>query len=107
MKKSINHQMMLLFVGIVALALLLLAFMNTTFLERYYITNKEQDLIRVYEGFNKVVKNDEMTAETIEAEIGSTIDGETFLFLFVTLPGAVSSQQRQRKLGRKLCRHSL
>ena len=74
MKKSINHQMMLLFVGIVALALLLLAFMNTTFLERYYITNKEQDLIRVYEGFNKVVKNDEMTAETIEAEIGSTIE---------------------------------
>ena len=74
MKKSINHQMMLLFVGIVALALLLLAFMNTTFLERYYITNKEKDLIRVYEGFNKVVKNDEMTAETIEAEIGSTIE---------------------------------
>ena len=32
MKKSINHQMVRFVVGIVALALLLLAFMNTTFL---------------------------------------------------------------------------
>lgn len=74
MKKSIKHQMMLLFVGLVVLALVLLAFMNSTFLEQYYISNKENDLIRVYEGFEKVIERNELTGEAIEKEIGRTIE---------------------------------
>lgn len=99
--------MMLLFAGLVVLALGLLAFMNAAFLERYYISNKENDLIRVYEGFNDLIENDEMTGEAIERKIGRTIEKGNISILVCNPSWGIVVTTETTEIGKELMARQL
>ena len=58
MKHSIKRQMAVMFIGLMAAVLLAHWLINTFFLESYYIIEKKQVLINVYEVVNKVTDVD-------------------------------------------------
>lgn len=107
MKKSIKHQMMLLFVGLVVLSLGLLAIMNTAFLERYYISNKETDLVKVYEGFERVMASGNMTGEAIRKEIGGTIERGNISVLVCNSAWDIVVTTETTNLGKELMERQL
>ena len=49
MKHSIKRQMITVFIGLLASMVLLLLIINVSFLEPYYISNKETQFIDMYE----------------------------------------------------------
>ena len=67
MKYSIRKQLTVIFVGLIIGTILLCFLINSTLLEHYYITNKEDALIEVYQTINEAA--DAGTFDTDEFDI--------------------------------------
>ena len=68
MKHSIKRQFAIIFIGLMAGSIMLSWFINSTFLEQYYIQNKQKALMLVYTAINeaandKTINSDEFTSE--------------------------------------------
>ena len=69
MKHSIRKQILSAFLIIMAGTLLLCLFLNSTFLERYYIYNKQQVLLKSYQIINTASSNGSIQSEDFEEEL--------------------------------------
>ena len=56
-KKEITVIFLLLIIGIIVICML----MNTVFLEKFYMSDKQQTLLTVYDWIDKKVQNDDIT----------------------------------------------
>ena len=56
MKYSIKKQMIAIFIGLLACMVVALLVINMTFLEPYYIQNKEKSFREMYETLNQVLR---------------------------------------------------
>ena len=56
MKYSIKKQMIAIFIGLLVCMVAVLLFINMTFLEPYYIHNKESSFQEMYEELGQVVE---------------------------------------------------
>lgn len=63
MKYSIRKQFAGIFIGLLAGTILLCWFVNNTFLEKYYLSNKEKMLYSAYETINSLVSGEELGME--------------------------------------------
>lgn len=63
---SLTLQLVLVMVGIVAGTVLLCWFFNNTFLERYYIYHKEQELLKGYNRVNQAALNGDLGSEVFD-----------------------------------------
>lgn len=68
MKHSIRKQFASIFIALMAGTILLCWFINSTFLEKYYLLNKEDSLYKAYETINKMI-----TSEGIDTEAQQTL----------------------------------
>lgn len=58
MRYSIKKQFTFIFIGLMASTILLCWFLNSTFLEKYYIQNKQEVLRQAYETINTAARKD-------------------------------------------------
>lgn len=68
MKYSIQKQLTLIFVGLLLTTILACILTDNIFLEQYYIRNKQQSLIRVYEAINNAANADELQSDSFDIE---------------------------------------
>lgn len=64
MKHSIRRQFAAIFIGLMTGTILLCWFLNGTFLEKYYISNKKAVLLKVYGELQNAVRSGELESET-------------------------------------------
>lgn len=64
LKHSIRRQFAAIFIGLMAGTILLCWFINGTFLEKYYITNKKDVLLKVYRELQNAVEEGTLDSET-------------------------------------------
>ncbi len=69
MKYSIKHQLISVFVLILAGTILLCWFLNNSFLGKYYQQNKQQVLKKAYESVNSAASNGSIESDEFEAEL--------------------------------------
>ena len=99
MKKSIRRQMTIIFIALVSMILLLAIVINSFFLGKFYIHNKQNSLIRVYKELNEAAGRGELTtADTIE-KLEEEIEIENIAFVVMTGNGEeiMSTSQNQKR----------
>lgn len=69
MRYSIKKQFTFIFIGLMASTILLCWFLNSTFLEKYYIQNKQEVLRQAYETINTAARNGNITSEEFDVEL--------------------------------------
>lgn len=69
MKHSIRRQFAGIFIGLMAGTVLLCWFINSTFLERYYITNKQTVLLDVYSDLQRAVETGTLDSESYNLQL--------------------------------------
>ena len=70
MKHSIKRQMMTVFVGLILFMIVVFMIVNGSFLEKYYISNKKSEFIKVYTMVQEDVENGTISSETPEKDLG-------------------------------------
>lgn len=69
MRNSIRSQLAVIFIGLMAGMILLSWFVNNTFLERYYIRNKQEVLLRVYQEMQRAADGGSLTSESYDLKL--------------------------------------
>lgn len=69
MKYSIKKQFAYIFIGLMAGTILLCWFINNTFLERYYIQNKQKALLEAYYSINGEAQSGDITSDAFDIEL--------------------------------------
>ncbi len=92
MKKSIKRQIAAIFIGLVTVIMLISILINSQFLERFYIYNKQSSLIQVYEKMELAVKDGDYSQENMQAEMGEVVENGNITFIIL-------SQRNQRFVG--------
>lgn len=69
MKHSIKKQFAMIFIGLMAGTILLIWFVNNTFLENYYIQNKQKNLFEVYSKINNASMKENLTSDDFIVEL--------------------------------------
>ena len=70
MKHSLKRQMMTVFVGLILFMIVVFMIVNGSFLEKYYISNKKSEFIKVYTMVKEGVENGTISSETPEKDLG-------------------------------------
>lgn len=69
MKKSLEKQMVVVFVGLILFVLIVIFAVNSSFLERYYIANKETELTTMYDSVSDAIGAQNVSSESVQAEL--------------------------------------
>ena len=69
MKYSIRRQMTVIFVGVLVFILGSLFVANSNFLEDYYVSHKEKELISTYDRINRMLANDSFDSTDMQNQI--------------------------------------
>lgn len=95
MKNSIRKQMAASFIGMVLFILLSCFIINGRFLEDYYVHNKVQTLIQIYNAIDKELENsDHVNEEQLNEAIGPLLEKSNVTFLVIDTKGNVKIQMR-------------
>ena len=79
-KKEITVIFLLLIIGIIVICML----MNTVFLEKFYMSDKQQTLLTVYDWIDKKVQNDDITSSDFVNKFNETCDSKNISVLVTT-----------------------
>lgn len=104
MKNSIKKQIAYTFIGLMAGTILLCWFINNTFLESFYVIEKQKTLMNAYERINKAVNDEDITSEEFDIEFRKICSTGNIDILIVDSSGisAKSSVDNSDFLIRKL-----
>lgn len=69
MKNSLKKQMIVVFVGLILFVLATVFIVNSLFLEKYYIANKQTELMNVYTSLQTALKDDAIGEESTQTAI--------------------------------------
>lgn len=69
MKHSIRKQFAGIFIGLITATILLCWFLNTTFLEEYYLQNKQKVVLDAYAQLNEAAKAGNMSTESFDVHL--------------------------------------
>ena len=84
MKKSIRRQIATIFIALIGAVLLLSILINTWFLENYYVHNKQQALVQIYNQMNKAVKDGSLIEEEVVDQLGQLVEVGNISFVIIT-----------------------
>lgn len=70
MKHSIKRQMMTVFIGLILFMIIVFLVINGSFLEKYYISNKKAEFVKVYTMVREGVEEGTLSSETPEKDLG-------------------------------------
>ncbi len=83
MKYSIKKQMIIIFIGLLACMVVALLVINMTFLEPYYIQNKERSFREMYQALNQVSKDQAYTDKDVTDAVVQQAEQNNLSFLIV------------------------
>lgn len=86
MKKSIKREIATIFIGLVMAIMLLFVFMNSQFLEQYYVYKKQDRLIDVYEKMESAVKNNGSSYQGMVKQLNEEVEVANIMFIIVKEP---------------------
>ena len=72
MKYSLKRQFAIIFIGLMAGTILLCWFINNSFLEKYYISNKKQAIYDVYNRIQESIRSGEIYSNEFLTELNQT-----------------------------------
>ena len=95
MKYSIKKQMLTLFIGIVGFILLAVAIVNGSFLEKYYIHNKEQTLTHIYHTLDKILSSEQpIASEELNVALGKDAEKGNVSLIVTDVTGQTKIRMR-------------
>lgn len=83
MKYSIKKQMIAIFIGLLACMVVALPVINMTFLEPYYIQNKEKSFREMYETLNQVAQDQSYSDEEVSSDVAKQAERNNLSFLII------------------------
>ncbi len=83
MKYSIKKQMIAIFIGLLACMVVALLVINMTFLEPYYIQNKEKSFREMYETLNQVAQDQSYSDEEVSSDVAKQVERNNLSFLII------------------------
>ena len=69
MKKSLKRQMIVVFVGLILFVLAIVFAVNSSFLEKYYIANKQTELTSMYNSIEEALHNENVSTDDVQSEL--------------------------------------
>ena len=69
LKKSLKKQMILIFLGVIALVVVTSFIINSQFLEKYYIVNKQKTLVNAYSEINSAIGTKDVDTDEFQLKI--------------------------------------
>ena len=84
MKKSIKEQISKIFIGLVTVVMLLSILINSQFLERYYIHNKQATLKEVYVSMENAIEDGDYSQNNFEEKISEAVKNENITFIILS-----------------------
>ncbi len=86
MKKSIKREIATIFIGLVMVIMLLFVFVNSQFLEQYYVYKKQDRLIDVYEKMESAVINNGSSYQGMVKQLNEEVEVANIMFIIVKEP---------------------
>ena len=83
MKYSIKKQMIAIFIGLLACMVVALLVINMTFLEPYYIQNKEKSFREMYETLSQVAQDQSYSDEEVSSDVAKQAERNNLSFLII------------------------
>ena len=104
MKKSMKHQMIVMFVGLTIGILTMIFVINACFLQPFYVHNKQKEFVRIYEQIQKSTMDGNTDLETIAFDINDQAETNNISFIISdSMQGkAVSNIQNMDRLENQL-----
>lgn len=84
MKKSIRRQIAGIFIGLMGAVLLVSMIINSLFLEEFYIHNKKEALISMYNQMNIAVSSGSLTSQTMVEKLSEQVEVDNISFIVIT-----------------------
>ncbi len=84
MKKSIRRQIATIFIALVGAVLLVSILINTWFLEDFYVNNKQNSLIQVYDEMNNAANEGTLTSDKMAERLSELVEVGNISFVVVT-----------------------
>ena len=84
MKKSIRWQIAGIFIGLVGTILLVSILINSWFLESFYIRNKQEALVSMYNQMNIAVQTGSLTSEGVVNKLSEQVEVDNISFIVIT-----------------------
>ena len=95
MKYSIKKQMLSLFIGMMGFILLAVFVANGSFLEAYYIHNKEQVLTQIYTTLERLLtENEQIDSEKLNEALGPIAEKSNVALIVTDMTGQARIRMR-------------
>lgn len=88
MKHSIKRQMAVVCTGLVAFTLIALMIINGCFLERYYVKNKTDYFVQVYNILEEAAKKGTIQREAVESELSKLAEKGNISYIIISAGGS-------------------
>ena len=83
MKKSIRNQIAIIFIALFSCMLLLSTVINSQFLEKYYVRNKQVALMEFYNVINDAANKETLTSEKVRVKLEDLVEGGNINFVII------------------------
>ena len=89
MTKSIKRQLVVVFVGLIAMLLAVVFLVNSIFLGQYYILHKKTDMIEMYQMIDSAVTTGSLTEKKEQEEINGKSESANISMLVLKHTGEI------------------
>ena len=89
MRKSIKREIATIFIGLVLAIMILFVFVNSQFLEQYYVYKKQDSLIEVYQKMEEAVKDNGSSHEGMVKQLNEEVEVANIVFIIVREPRTI------------------
>ena len=104
MKYSIKRQMLALFTGAVALVIVMMFIINSSFMERFFIQNKKIEMVELYETLDKTAKKGDIDSAEIQEELQRQCERKNCAVLVINSGSDITFNTEQERQGRLFTR---
>lgn len=88
MRHSIKRQMAVVCIGLVVFTLAALLMINGCFLERYYVENKKDYFVKVYDILEEAAKEGNIQQDTVESELSKLAEKGNISYIVINAQGS-------------------
>ena len=104
MKYSIKRQMLALFTGAVALVIVMMFIINSSFMERFFIQNKKIEMVELYETLDKTAKKGDIDSAEVQEELQRQCERKNCAVLVINSGSDITFNTEQERKGRLFTR---
>lgn len=103
-KYSIKVQFAATFISLLAGTILLCWFINTTFLEKFYIQDKQAVLLKAYDSINEAIENGSIQSEEFDQELQKICEAKNLAVIVIDAESQTikSTSHNEQMMGRRL-----